>query len=148
MMKHYQFSEKACAQAQAYQARLDILRLQAELRQIELNDPTPRCDQVPYRLSNAQYFVHELYYYLGFEHTEIARYTGIKLGILLHLQSETITTLPDDQFENLVEFYAAAFIGVIKPQCTIRAYETQSTSVGRIRLVRSSVDTKQLAANS
>lgn len=67
-------------------------------------------------VSNAQYFVHELYYYLGFQPKEIAVHTGINLVTILGLLTNDTTTLSRANFKKLVYLYCACAQSKILPK--------------------------------
>jgi len=111
--------------AQVEQAKKALFKVQSEIMRRQLSQPQNRHLQLPHRLSNAQYFVHELYYYLGFEPLEIAEQTTIKLSTVMDLISETVRILSDHDFQQLIYFYAAAAKEKIAPQCSFKKSNIQ-----------------------
>ena len=101
------------------QALHALYNVQREISQRQLAQPIARQQQIPNRLSNAQYFVHELYFYLGFDPIEIAAHTDIQLHTVLDLMTETLDTLPQATFQRLAYFYCTAARQTILPQCRV-----------------------------
>lgn len=94
--------------------------------EIEVCQSTKKVDRkkmLPYRLSNAQYFVHSLYYDYGFKFSEIAKQTGIKHKTIKMLFNEIVNTIPEYEFSNLLCFYCAVQHKGLSPE-SINTTET------------------------
>lgn len=114
-------------QAYIQQAKLALLKIQSELTRRQLSQTVSQQKQLPHRLSNAQYFVHELYYYLGFTPLEIVAHTKIKLVTIINLILETTRTLSKAKLQRLTYFYCAAVGQKVMPQCYLNTTNTQLT---------------------
>lgn len=110
------------------QAKQALLKLQSEIMRRQLSQPLSKQQQLPHRLSNAQYFVHELYYYLGFTPMEIVDHTQIKLTTIINLILETTRTLTKIELQRLTYFYCAAARQKVMPQCYANTVNAHSTT--------------------
>lgn len=117
MRKHQSASKKLSTQFE--NAKRELLQIETEIRQVSRT--IDRKKMLPYRLSNAQYFVHDLHFVFGFEPKEIAKQTDIDILRITHLLTESIHTVGEGELYRLLQLHCAALYSLVFSKSTLVA---------------------------